>query len=297
MRLFLFPTILLMIFLQACNNQPQADQKFIFKPDSSKIYSITFSRQSGEVLHIDNADTINNAEESAINLQLIRSVDSTYELKLTFENFTIKELPVTKTRRGNKTYFSKDTSVLAEKNPFQIQKEHWLALTKGQSVYVWMDNKGTVQRINGVDKIADSVSVLSKNDKKEIRYILKDYIGENIITDNLNQLFSIAPAHVEKIGDSWVRNIILINKAPVTLSNMYTINKVNGDSVYLDLNSSISARAAENAAPFMEGRGTGEIIISYSTGIPYSYFVKNETNTTTNANNYFTTETFSVVIK
>jgi hypothetical protein len=137
---------------------------------------------------------------------------------------------------------------------------------------------------------------LANADKNDVKYFLQEYVGEKIIKDDLNELFSIAPNHNEKTGDSWVRNIMLINKAPVKLSNMYTIKEIKDDSVYLTLNSVVSARAAENATPFMEGNGTGKITAG-TNGIPYAYYIKTETKTTTNSTNYFKTEIFSATIK
>ena len=172
-----------------------------------------------------------------------------------------------------------------------------LGLTKGLPVYIWMNKKGLVLSVEGFNEIADSVAVLSKENKKEIRYCLSDYIGEKTIKDNLNPLFSIVSNRAQKAGDSWVNNITLINKAPVKLSSMYTVKQIKNDSIWLVLSTIVSARAAEGANPFMEGRQTGEIVVAYSTGIPYFYHSSGETKSTTNLYEVFTTEVLSGTIR
>jgi len=74
----------------------------------------------------------------------------------------------------------------------------------------------------------------------------------------------------------------------VKLSDMYIINKIEGDSLFVHVTSSISGWAGSNATtPFMEGQGDGEIIISKSTGVPYSYQLNSATKTKTDR--YITT--------
>jgi hypothetical protein len=79
---------------------------------------------------------------------------------------------------------------------------------------------------------------------------------------------------------------------------MYLINKIDGDSLFVHVTSSISGWAGTNATtPFMEGQGDGEIIISRSSGIIYSYQLNSMTKTKTDRYILNRTENFSATIQ
>ena len=279
-----------LFFFQSCHQQNLGDENFYFHPDSSKTYSIILIKQETSSWQYNKEETETTSEKISINLKLIRVVDSLYQLKLTFGDFRISRPPATITLNGITKTYQLD-SIPSKKgikdNYFQLSY-YWLGLTKGLSEYIWMNKKGEVLQVQGFDKLSDSVAVLSGSKKEDVKYSLTNNVGEKIISDNFNQLFSIAPNHKENIGDSWVRNIILVDNAPVKLSDMYIINKIEGDSLFVHVTSSISGWAGSNATtPFMEGQGDGEIIISKSTGVPYSYQLNSATKTKTDR--YITT--------
>jgi hypothetical protein len=248
---------------------------------------MTLTKQETSSWKYENKNQVTSASEKiSFSLKLVRTVDSLYQLKLTFDDIRITRPPMTMTLGGiTKTYTldsipSKETM---ENNFYQFNY-YLLGLTKGLSLYIWMNKSGEVVQVQGFDKLADSIAVLSGSNKKDVKYALTDDVGDKTISDYLNQLFSIAPNHKENAGDSWVRNIVLINKAPIKLSNMYLINKIDGDSLFVHVTSSISGWAGENATtPFMEGQGEGEIIISRSSGVTYSYQLNSAAKTKTDS--------------
>lgn len=289
--------IILFLF-QGCHQQNAINDDLYFHPDPSKIYSVTLIKQEASSWKYNNTDH-NDTTSKKINfsLKLVCAVDSLYQMKLTFESFIIKKPPVIMIINGVKETFIQDTNVINKGVDLQ-PNDYWLLLTKGLSLYIWMNKKGEVLQVQGFDKLADSVAVLSGSNKKDVKYALTDNVGDQIICDYLNQLFSIAPNHKENAGDSWVRNIILHNKAPVKLSNMYLINKIDGDSLFVHVTSSISGWAGANATtPFMEGHGEGEIIISRSSGVIYSYQLNSTTKTKTDSYVINKREKFSGSIK
>ncbi|HEY4875959.1 MAG TPA: DUF6263 family protein [Puia sp.] len=274
---------------------------FYFHPDSSKIYSITLIKQETSSWQYNNKDQIaTTSEKMDLSLKLIRAVDSLYQLKLTFGDIRIMHPPLMMTIGGiTKTYkLDSIPSKITMENNFYQFNYYLLELTKGLSLYIWMNKKGELVQVQGFDKLADSVAVLSRGNKKDVKYALANDVGDKIVSDYLNQLFSIAPNHRENAGDSWVRNIVLNNKAPVKLSNMYLINKIDGDSLFVHVTSSISGWASANATtPFMEGQGNGEIIISRSSGIGYSYQLNSMAKTKTDGYIINNTEKFFATIQ
>jgi uncharacterized protein DUF6263 len=291
--------IILFLF-QGCHRDP-ANDNFYFRPDSFKIYSITLNKQETSGWKYNNKDQVaTTSEKINFSLKLICTVDSLYQLKLTFGDIRVTHRPmrITIGRITKTCALDSIPSTETIENNFYQFNYYLLGFTKGLSLYIWMNKKGEVVQVKGFDNLADSVAVLSGGNKKDVKYALTDDAGEKTISDYLNQLFSIAPDHKENAGDSWVRNIILNNKAPVKLNNMYSINKIDGDSLFVHVTSSISGWAGANAArPFMEGQGEGEITISRLSGVTYSCGLNSMTNTKTDSYVINRTENFSATVR
>jgi hypothetical protein len=295
---FLFCTTL--IFLSACGQQNSLNENFYFHPDSSKLYTVTLNTQETSSWQYGKEQTMKNSAKITMVVNLARIIDSVYEMKLTFGDIRISQPPVTITNNGvTKTYqLDSIPSKKGIKNNFLQLGYYWLGLTKGLSEYVWMNKKGEVLKVAGFDSVVDSIAVLSGSDKKEVNYSLRERVGEKIIADYFNQLFCIAPDHKENRGESWVRTIILINKAPVKFSNMYLVDRMEGDSIFLVAASSISGWAGLKATtPFMEGSGDGQITISRSSGIPYSLRLHAQTKTKTDSYDITSSEIVSATIR
>jgi len=76
----------------------------------------------------------------------------------------------------------------------------------------------------------------------------------------------------------------LITKAPVKLSSMYTLEKLTGDSAFAEIRSMVStATTLEGDNIYLKGEQKGEAVLSYATGMPYSYNINLESITKTTA--------------
>jgi hypothetical protein len=169
-------------------------------------------------------------------------------------------------------------------------------LATGLSVQVWIDNHGLVRRVEGVDRIIDSLAKRYPGTRSIVRAYLEDYISSAAIKDELNPLFAFVPARTKLAGQSWVVDLMLMSKAPVQLSNIYTMEKLAGDTAFLSVSSIISARQGEQGRVYMKGRLSGNIVTSYSTGIPYQYQTTDETITTTDMNTITSRNIFTAVV-
>ncbi|HEX4373168.1 MAG TPA: DUF6263 family protein, partial [Puia sp.] len=198
MRTLPYLFCIILFFSQSCHQQNAANDNFYFHPDSSKIYSITLIKQETSSWKYDNKEQVaTTSQKMDLSLKLIRTVDSLYQLKLTFGDIRITRPPMTMTLGGiTKTYMldsipSKPTM----ENDFYQFNYYLLGLTKGLSLYIWMNKKGEVVQVQGFEKLADSIAILSGGNKKDVKYALTDDAGDKTIPDYLNQLFSIAPDH------------------------------------------------------------------------------------------------------
>jgi hypothetical protein len=300
MRALPYLFCIILFLFQCCHQQNVSNDDFYFHPDSSRVYLMTLTKQETSSWQYNKPQIQINSEKINFSLKLIRTVDSLYQLKLTFGDIRITHSPMMITLDGITKIYKLDSipSKASIENNFYQFNYYLLGLTKGLSLSIWMNKKGEVIQVQGFDKLGDSIAVLSGGNKKDMKYALTDEVGDKIISDYLNQLFAIAPDHKENSGDSWVRNIVLNNKAPVKLSNMYLVNKIDGDSLFVHVTSSISGWAGANATtPFMEGQGEGEIIISRSSGVTYSYQLNSSTKTKTDSYVINRTEKFSAAIQ
>ncbi|MBS1916829.1 MAG: hypothetical protein JST87_11170 [Bacteroidetes bacterium] len=299
MKYFLLSAIALCIL--ACHSS-SSEKKFIFSPEQGKKYLVSVKKENKSSWFYQKPQQRSDSVQLDMQLELIQTKDSLYQLALTFINYQIKEqvfLTHINAKNNTLTIVKADTvfSNATGKDDIMHLNYYLLKQTKGLSLKVWMSIKGEVIKVDGFDEIADSITRSSGYDRKDVGYILKEYVGEKTMTDYLNELFCIAPDYYEKAGDSWVKNITLISKAPVKLSSMYKLESIHGDSLFLSQDAAISGRAAENAEPFMLGSRRGKLVVDRKTGIPYSYDAVNDTKTKTSSYIIEETQHFSATVK
>jgi len=154
---------------------------------------------------------------------------------------------------------------------------------------------GNVTEVFGIDDLVANISGTSKLDVNTIKRSLSDYVSVNAIKDLLNRMLSIPRDKEVKVSDSWVKNIILITKAPVKFSNMYTLKKITGDSAYVEIQSMVStAITSKGDNVYLKGKQQGEAILLYTTGMPYKYDTNLESITTTTAYDVLYKEHFKI---
>jgi hypothetical protein len=139
----------------------------------------------------------------------------------------------------------------------------------GQSLTITCNTRGELTDVKGFDELVDHVTSLSREDRLTINVILRERIGSKMITDLMSQSFCYLHNGPVSKASSWVNNITLIARAPVKYSNMVTVNRISGDSVFLDIQSMMSAKTGEEGALYNQGERKGSVIASLSTGMPF----------------------------
>ncbi len=230
----------------------------------------------------DNFSANNRIDTFRLNFTLenIASPDSLITFKLTFFDFF-------KTKKPFKIIF-RNTGSLQQttfKDPYALSDSIG-SFIRGKSIKVITNHKGVVKAITGMDDLVKSVSGMSNKSEGEITRTISDYISTNALKDLLNRFLSTVPGFTIKEADKWVRNITLITKAPVKLSNLYALEQYNSDTAYVSVQSIISAEQSEGGTVYMKGKGKGIAIINYITGMPYLFETRSETETTTTEKQY-----------
>jgi hypothetical protein len=157
-----------------------------------------------------------------------------------------------------------------------------LAHTKGKKVEVVINDKGEVNSVNGADEILPAVASEVRMDKRDISGWLNDYTSAYAVQDILNRLFSVFPHRAVTIGEKWGNTITLQSKAPINLNNLFSIEKEAKDSIYLKFESTIVGGTQGHF--YLNGTGSGIVIINKNNNLPYLY--ESNSSSTTKTDSY-----------
>lgn len=267
--------------LSGCGLLDKKDEEFRFNPARHKEYNYSLTIASSYLTRHLPGDT---APPEAVRefydtvlfgfaLKNIYYADSIIICKLTFNDLKVKRPPFRITIKNNS--FS---GQMPMRNPFSILDSIGYFI-HGRSIQVVINKKGEVKEVDGMDDLMNDISGSSNN--HHIKPLLQDYISVNAVKDLLNRIFSIVPQGVVKQDDRWVRNVMLVTKAPVKISSLYTCKQRSRDTAYVDIESIVSAEQSEGGTVYMKGKQNGHAIVSYSSGMPFLYETNRETVTTT----------------
>jgi hypothetical protein len=286
---FLIGFLLLLVSCQL------ADKKFRLRPQPNKIYNYSLVQTSEYYNKSPGADSSQHFagerfDTLKINFSLenIHSNDSAVRYKLTFKNF-FKKKPdfkiIFRSMDNSSNFISKDPYGILDSIDF---------LVAGKSLQVAINRKGAVIEVTGVDELFKNIYGGRNDNERNTRSFMLDYISSPAIKDLMNRMFSPIPGFKVDEGDRWIRNITLVTKAPVKLSNEFAMEQHNNDTAYISFQSLISAQQSEGSKPYMKGKGKGIAMVNYATGMPYLFETRSETVTTTSAYDFINKEHFLI---
>lgn len=147
-------------------------------------------------------------------------------------------------------------------------------------INVIMSDSGNVKQVSNTNELLQDISndVSTQN---YMRGVIQDYFSVNGVEDIFAQIFALLPVKKVNEKDIWGRNIILIAKAPVSVSNLYTLQYLNDDTATINIQSFISARQSYGDVTFLKGNQEGYTKLSYSTGMPFHFETLSGTVTAT----------------
>ena len=147
-------------------------------------------------------------------------------------------------------------------------------------VMVLMNDSGTVMQVLHADELLQDIEKDSAT-QNYVTGVLPDYISENGIKDLFNKIFAVLPVKSVNENDTWVRNKIMIAKAPISVSNLYVLRSLGNDSATINIQSFVSARQSTGDVTYLKGDENGYVIVSYSTGMPFLFETQSDVITTT----------------
>lgn len=267
--------------LGSCQLLDKKNEEFRFNPARHKEYNYSLmiaSAGSSKQYTNDSLPTgVGTETYDTVNLEFalknIYYTDSIIICKLTFNDLTIKRPPLHVIIKNGDA-----PGHLLNRNPLAILDSIGYYI-HGRSVQVAISKKGVVKEVDGIDDMMNDI--YKATHEPHIKILLRDYVSVNAVQDLLNRIFSVVPQGEVKQDDRWVRNVMLITKAPVKISNLYTFMQRNKDTAFIGIESVISAEQSEGGTVYMKGKQSGKAIVSYSTGMPTLYETRWETVTTT----------------
>ena len=277
-----------MLVWSSCQPLQKKEREFRFDPPFRKEYRYLLNITSASLTrrYVNNilTDTANGSITDSVRLEFtvknIYDMDSSLICKLTFHDFK-KKIPQAKVTiigpfPGRQFGFRNRFAPLDSVGYF----------IRGRSVQLVVSRKGFVKRVDGIDDLIEHIARGSNSDEAHIRRLLADYISDNALKDMLNRIFTVVPQATVQPAERWVRNVTLVTKAPVKISNLYTLTQRSGDTAFIGIESIVSAAQSEGGSVYMKGTQTGHAQVSYTTGMPIEYETSWETVTTVTSNMY-----------
>lgn len=266
----------------SCQPPHKKERAFRFDPPFRREYRYSLTITSASLIrrYVNDVltDTANKGITDSMRLDFtiknIYDMDSTLICKLTFHDFR-KKIP----KVSRRIIGLSPNEQFVYRNPFALYDSVGYFI-RGRSVQVMINRKGFVKRVDGVDDLVERMARGSHRTESQIGRLLADYISDNAIKDMLNRIFTVVPQATVQQDERWVRNVTLVTKAPVKVSNLYTLTQRSGDTARIGIESIVSAAQSEGGNVYMKGKQTGHALVSYSTGMPTEYETSWETVTT-----------------
>ena len=163
-------------------------------------------------------------------------------------------------------------------------------------INIVMNDSGTVEQVLNTDALLRDI----ENDASTANYVhgtLPDYISVNGLKDMFNKIFAILPVKKVNESDTWVRNHVIIAKAPVNISNVYALERLRKDTANIHIQSFVSERQSVGDVTFLKGNQDGYASLNTSTGMPLLYETHADIVTSTNYYDIKTNEHLVVTLK
>jgi len=260
--------IFLPVLITNCDAPGQNDQVFYLNPILNSPVNYSVKQTSSEWFK----ENRTGSDSTRFKMIFVEKHDSILSCKL-FLNYLGTQFP-----NGRRISTNEPTGKLPSGSTDFIALTAFLQKQLiADSFWVIMQTNGTVLRVDGFDSIVSRISMRFDIDRRTIWGMLHERAGNNAIRDMLTQLFFYLPAKPVKENDSWVKNIMVTLKAPVKYSNLVQVIKIDKDSIFLKVQTAVTAKTGEGGTIYEEGKRTADISVSKTTGLPFLWKSKEQT--------------------
>ena len=260
---FLVPTALALCFItSACNTVNRKNIQLKLNPQENKTYQLSLVRTTS-TQYWERLSTDTFTLEGRFRLE--KHEDSLVRLRFYFSKLELKAPPARSTMIDSMP----DGSRRARTISITDERDALLNRFQGMSMTVILNNKGQVQQVEELDKLTDSLSAIAQVEVSSVRIMLRDYLGGDAFKDIFNSVLYMLPGKQVVESDRWANDFTLTTKAPVQVSNLYTLQADNNDTATVAIQSLISATAGDGGRVYMKGKQDGFARLSRESGLPY----------------------------
>jgi hypothetical protein len=233
-----------MVFGWSCNQSAGPDSALAFNPKVNDTFKIDFFKKT-----VDKTFARTDSIQFTAEIKCMQNKDSIVVLKITIQHIQ----------------FSKRATA----EPFD-----WNSLfsdLRNYSAIITMNKSGNIYSVTKIKPFGEVSIDKTKYNPEEIGFIVDQYLSENSMMDYFNRVFTVVPNKRVMVGDLWGSSIYLRSKAPVKIASTYTLESLRSDTAHINIASIISARQGIDGTFYLEGKQSGKTMISYSTGVVFSY--------------------------
>jgi hypothetical protein len=209
-------------------------------------------------------------------MEIKTSGDSKLNLSLSQDNGDIdtydawySEIGVSSSAMGQSQTFSSDTASLEVVD----ETSKVFAMLADKKFKALISEKGLVQEVNGLDEMVDKATE-GLPGGEAILEMVKNSIGIDGFTKNLEMTTDIFPEGKVKVGDSWSKEQFVSVGLPIISKSTYTLKSINDGVAIIDVSATFSTdpnNATTNlqgleATQFFEGTRSGSLMVDAATG-------------------------------
>lgn len=257
-----------LMLLISCNEKYRSE--FVLQPPPGSSYQLTVTTED---LQQDETDTLPFTSETIEFTLLPKQKDSLYDFTLIVKKIESQQPATVTIPMKNGGFMVRSTGTMQTLSTDAVTDtagQDWFRIIPrivDDSVHININRFGEIRMFTGYEKIKRKIIDATGDDPRNISPLVRRYVGEDAMTDLVNQLFFYLPGRKIQPGDDWVKNIVMIENAPVKYSHRIRVKDIKNDTVQLTVQSVVSSRLGEGGRLILEGELSGTISASYRTGL------------------------------
>ncbi len=229
---------LFVINLSSCDKKHHhtpADKKYTFSlhlQAGQKFYIRCKNQTQLEITSGDKNVKEDNSVFTGLRYDVVKDSGAFFIIKVTYDS-----IHTVLNKNGTETEIDAANG-LNSLNPV----ERMLALIKQKPIFIYINPRGVVTKIAGLNEMLDAVvsasGMTDKNAVQQLQAQLRGMLDENFLRKNIATGANLAPDSAIYAGDSWTGAASQANALGLKLVSTYTLSDINGQTAGINAESS-----------------------------------------------------------
>ncbi len=253
---------LLLLVSLACKMQSGSDAeqydptktfRFRLNPADNAIYQYEVSSESEIEMEIDNKEiTTSNNTEAAVTYTIVKDSSGDFVFHIKYDRISIRS------RSGDNETVASVSQGSIPLTPI----EKMLYVLKDANLTGRVSTAGQLKHLEGYDEIGQKIiAQFDENDVVGRKTALAQWerkAGNNLVRNNIQQLFQLFPDSAVRVGDSWNLASKQVSEFSINLINTFTLKAINKEIALITATGKISNNNTSEEIP-----GYGQITTSF----------------------------------